>query len=207
MPTVRRSARCSRASLRWRACASSRRRAASSGPAQGYLGRWGDFIVGLSYLWEGQALLAEKPAAPDAGARRGRPRPAQPLRLHAGGRCSPRRAGSGTIPTRPATLLANRLDVLERSALPEAVLLGYRTMARIAAAEGAEHRALELLGAMDAVGVDAPPAAPAHRQPGRAGAPARAPVPRPKPAANCARRSMRGWPSRLRRRAGSGAAT
>ena len=30
------------------------------GPALGYLGRWGDFIVGLSYLWEGQVLLAEK---------------------------------------------------------------------------------------------------------------------------------------------------
>jgi LuxR family maltose regulon positive regulatory protein len=50
-------------------------------------------------------------------------------------------------------LLANRLDVLEQSALPEAVLLAFRTMARIAAAEGAEHRALELLGALDAVGV------------------------------------------------------
>jgi LuxR family maltose regulon positive regulatory protein len=56
-------------------------------------------------------------------------------------------------PDEAGALLANRLDVLERSALPEAVLLGYRTMARIAAAEGAEHRALELLGAMDAVGV------------------------------------------------------
>jgi len=43
--------------------------------------------------------------------------------------------------------------VLERSALPEAVLLGFRTMARIAGAEGAEHRALELLGALEAVGV------------------------------------------------------
>jgi LuxR family maltose regulon positive regulatory protein len=32
------------------------------------------------------------------------------------------------------------------------VLLGYRTVARIAAAEGTEHRALELLGALDAVG-------------------------------------------------------
>jgi len=32
------------------------------------------------------------------------------------------------------------------------VLLGFRTMARIASAEGAEHRALELLGALDAVG-------------------------------------------------------
>ena len=56
-------------------------------------------------------------------------------------------------PEEAAALLANRLDVLERSGLPEAVLLGFRTMARIAGAEGAEHRALELLGAMDAVGV------------------------------------------------------
>ena len=45
-----------------------------------------------------------------------------------------------------AALLANRLDVLERSGLPETVLLGFRTLARIAAAEGAEHRAAELLG-------------------------------------------------------------
>ena len=36
---------------------------------------------------------------------------------------------------------------------PKPVLLGYRTMARIATAEGAEHRALELLGALDAVGL------------------------------------------------------
>ena len=43
--------------------------------------------------------------------------------------------------------------MLERSGLPEAVLLGYRTAARIAAAEGAEHRALELLEAMHAVAV------------------------------------------------------
>ena len=56
-------------------------------------------------------------------------------------------------PAEAAALLANRLDVLERSGLPETVLLGYRTMARVAAAEGAEHRALELLGAMYAVGV------------------------------------------------------
>jgi LuxR family maltose regulon positive regulatory protein len=56
-------------------------------------------------------------------------------------------------PAEAAALLANRMDVLERSGLPETVLLGYRTLARIAAAEGAENRALELLGAMHAVGV------------------------------------------------------
>ncbi|MFO1297971.1 MAG: LuxR C-terminal-related transcriptional regulator [Rubrivivax sp.] len=56
-------------------------------------------------------------------------------------------------PDEAAALLANRLDVLEQRGMPEAVLLAFRTMARIAGAEGAEHRALELLGALDAVGV------------------------------------------------------
>jgi len=119
---------------------------------QGYLGRWGDFIVGLSYLWEGQVLLAEKllrPTLARAEGDLGRRNPftctlAAVLAAALWERDLPEEAGA---------LLAYRLDVLERSALPEAVLLGYRTLARIATAEGAEHRALELLGAMDAVGV------------------------------------------------------
>jgi LuxR family maltose regulon positive regulatory protein len=122
------------------------------GPAHGYLGRWGDFIVGLSYLWEGQVLLAEKllrPTLARADGDLGRRSPfacmlAAVLAAALWERNEPDEAGA---------LLANRLDVLERSALPEAVLLGYRTMARIAVAEGVEHRALELLGALDAVGV------------------------------------------------------
>jgi LuxR family maltose regulon positive regulatory protein len=52
-----------------------------------------------------------------------------------------------------AALLADRLDVLERSGLPETVLLAYRTLARIAVAEGAEHRAIELLEALYAAGI------------------------------------------------------
>ena len=66
------------------------------GAAPGYLGRWGDFIIGLTYLWEGQVLLAEKPAAAGAGRGRGRPGPAQPLGLHARG--AARRGGVGTRP-------------------------------------------------------------------------------------------------------------
>jgi LuxR family maltose regulon positive regulatory protein len=121
-------------------------------PALAYVSRWGDFIVGLSHLWEGQVLLAEKqlrPALAQAEAELGR------------------RSGFATMlgallaaavwernqPAEATALLANRLDVLERSGLPEAVLLGYRTVARVAAAQGAENRALELLGAMHAVGV------------------------------------------------------
>ena len=121
-------------------------------PAPGYLDHWGDFILGLSYLWEGQVLLAEKLLRPTLARTEGdlgRRSPftcmlAAVLAAAVWERNEPDEAGA---------LLANRLDVLERGALPEAVLLGYRTMARIAGAEGAEHRALELLGAMDAVGV------------------------------------------------------
>jgi LuxR family maltose regulon positive regulatory protein len=52
-----------------------------------------------------------------------------------------------------AAALANRLDVLERNGSPGSTLLGYRTAARIAAAQGVEHRALDLLEALHAVGV------------------------------------------------------
>jgi LuxR family maltose regulon positive regulatory protein len=121
-------------------------------PALGYLDRWGDFIVGLAYLWEGQVLLSAKllrPTLAQAEAELGRRSPfscMQAALLAAA-------LWERNEPDEAAGLLANRLDVLERSALPEAVLLAFRTMARIAVAEGAEHRALELLGALDAVGV------------------------------------------------------
>ncbi|HSB23851.1 MAG TPA: LuxR C-terminal-related transcriptional regulator, partial [Burkholderiaceae bacterium] len=122
------------------------------GAAPGYLDRWGDFIVGLAYLWEGQVLLAAKLLRPTLARAEGDL-----------GRRSPFTCMLAALlatalwernePEEAAGMLANRLDVLEHSALPEAVLLGFRTMARIAAAEGAEHRAIELLGALDAVGV------------------------------------------------------
>ena len=121
-------------------------------PALGYLDRWGDFIVGLAYLWEGQVLLSAKllrPTLAQAEAELGRRSPfacMQAALLAAA-------LWEHNEPDEAAGLLAYRLDVLERSALPEAVLLGFRTMARIATAEGAEHRALELLGALEAVGV------------------------------------------------------
>ena len=124
----------------------------ASQSALAYVSRWGDFIVGLSYLWEGQVLLAEKQL-----------RPALAQAETELGRRSPFATMLGTLlaaavwernqPAEATALLANRLDVLERSGLPEAVLLGYRTAARAAAAQGAENRALELLDAMHAVGL------------------------------------------------------
>jgi len=120
------------------------------GEAQGYLGRWGDFIVGLSYLWEGQVLLAEKLLRPTLARAEGDLGRRSPFT------CMLAAVLAAAIWERndseAGALLANRLDVLERT-LPETVLLGYRTMARVAAAEGAENRALELLGALDATGL------------------------------------------------------
>jgi LuxR family maltose regulon positive regulatory protein len=117
-----------------------------------YADRWRDFIFGLSYLFEGQVLLAEqalRPALARAETDFGR-RDSFTCMLA---------AVLGAVlwehghPADAAAVLANRLDVLERTGLPETVLLGFRTMARIADLEGAEHRALELLGALEAVGV------------------------------------------------------
>lgn len=118
-----------------------------------YLARWGDFIIALTYLWEGQVLLAEqllRPALANAEADLGR-RSSFASSLAA---LLAAAVWERDQPEEAAALLAWRLDVLERSALPESVLLGFRTIVRIAAAtQQTEHRALELLGAMDAVGI------------------------------------------------------
>ena len=118
----------------------------------GYVSRWGEFIIGLTYFWEGQVLLAEqllRPTLALAEADLGRRNPFTSMMAA---------LLAATVwergqPSEAAAILADRLDVLERSGLPETVLLAYRTMARIAGAEGAEHRALELLSAMHAAGV------------------------------------------------------
>jgi LuxR family transcriptional regulator, maltose regulon positive regulatory protein len=121
--------------------------------AFGYVARWREFVMGLSYLWEGQVILAEeylRPALTAADAELGRRNPfscmfAALLAAAVWERDRPDEAES---------ILANRLDILERQGMPEAVLLGYRTVARIAGARGQEHRAIALLEALYAVGVD-----------------------------------------------------
>jgi LuxR family transcriptional regulator, maltose regulon positive regulatory protein len=124
-----------------------------NGEAPAYLSRWGDFIIALTYLWEGQVLLAEqllRPALANAEADLGR-RSSFASSLAA---LLAAAVWERDQPEEAAALLAYRLDVLERSALPESVLLGFRTIARVAAAtQQTEHRALELLGAMEAVGI------------------------------------------------------
>lgn len=121
------------------------------GEAYGYATRWGDFITGLSYLWEGQVLLGEealRPALASADADLGRRHPLACMlaSLLAAALYERDRVDEA------AALLAHRLDVLERVGTPETTLFGYRTAARIAAAQGIEHRALDLLEALHAIG-------------------------------------------------------
>ena len=125
---------------------------AAEGSTLGYVNRWSEFFTGMSYLWEGQVLLAEqllRPALALAEADLGRRNPFATMQASLLAAALWER----DQPAQAAALLANRLDVLERTGLPETLLLGYRTLARIAVAEGAENRALELLGALEAAGV------------------------------------------------------
>jgi LuxR family maltose regulon positive regulatory protein len=122
------------------------------GDAHSYAARWGEFVVGLTYLREGQVLLAERrlrPALVLAEADLGRRSPftCMVAALLAAVLCETDRV------TDAAATLANRLDVLEQSGYPEPMMHAYQTTVRIMLADGGEHRALELLEAMYAVGV------------------------------------------------------
>lgn len=122
------------------------------GKGIGYVVRWGDYIVGLSYVWEGQLVLAEevlRPALASAEANLGR---RHPLSCMFAATCAALSYEADRV-DEAAALLANRLDILERGGTPDTVLFAYRTAARIAAVKGAEHRALDLLEAMYAMGV------------------------------------------------------
>jgi len=117
-----------------------------------YLDHWGGLVIGLTYLWEGQVKLAEELLRPmlahaenDLGRRA--PFSCMLAALLAAAVWEQNRVAE------VAPLLANRLDVLERRSLPEAVLLAYRILARAAVAQGQEHRAIEWLDAMHALGV------------------------------------------------------
>ncbi|WP_420800203.1 LuxR C-terminal-related transcriptional regulator [Paraburkholderia tagetis] len=119
---------------------------------QSYVGRWGTFVVGLSYLQEGQLQLAESvlmPALASADADLGRRHPLSGMLATL---CATLAYEADRIDD-TAALLANRLDVLERSGTPDTVVLAWRTAARVATARGAEHRALDLLESLHALGV------------------------------------------------------
>ena len=53
---------------------------------------------------------------------------------------------------RAEAMLAHRVDVIERFVLPDAIVLAYETLARLAAAQGDERRALSVLDSMESFG-------------------------------------------------------
>ena len=116
-----------------------------------HLARWGDFVTALSYLWEGQVRLTESLLRPALAAAEGDLGRRDPLVCMLAALLAAA-AWEQDRPQDAIALLANRLDVLERTGAADAVMLGYRTAARIAAAGGAEHRALELLEGLRAAG-------------------------------------------------------
>lgn len=121
------------------------------GKAHRYVAHWGEFVHGLSYLSEGQAVLAEtvlRPALTSAEAELGR---RHPLPCMLAAVLAAALFERGCVDEADA-LLANRLDVLERSGTAETSLLGYLYAARVAQAQGVERRALDLLEAMHAAG-------------------------------------------------------
>src|SRR5262249_7296830 len=118
----------------------------------GYVIRWGDHTTGFSYLLEGQLSLAETvlmPALASAEADLGR---RHPLTCMFAAMCAALCYETDRV-EQAAALLANRLDVLEPGGTPEMVMLAWRTAAQIAAVQGVEHRALDLLEALHAMGV------------------------------------------------------
>ncbi|MGI9264413.1 MAG: LuxR family transcriptional regulator, partial [Gammaproteobacteria bacterium] len=90
----------------------------------GYAQGWSDWIVGYSYLWEGQAILAEemlRSALARAEAESGRRGPVAVMLASALASILWDRDRSNDA----AALLANRLDVLVRRTAPAAIDMGY----------------------------------------------------------------------------------
>jgi LuxR family maltose regulon positive regulatory protein len=121
------------------------------GPSLAYVRRVGELFVALSYVSEGQVLLAESLLPPILAAAEGdwgRRNPVACMLASLLATASWER----DRPAVAAALLANRLDVLERGGLPDTLILGYCTLARIAMAGDAEPRAAELLAELHALG-------------------------------------------------------
>lgn len=121
------------------------------GPGQVYALRWSELIHALSHVWAGQLRLAEpllRRALQTADAELGRRHSLAcmlaallALVLYEADRLDEALA-----------VQADRLDVLEHSALPDMLLLGMRTAVRVAAAQGLEHHALDIAQALEAAG-------------------------------------------------------
>ncbi len=127
---------------------------------------FGVALVGLSHLWDGNAHLAEATLrAALAQAEQEDGRRGMIASLYA-----PILAAALLERDRPEaarTLLANRLDVIERTGVADTILLAYRTLARVALIQGDERRALNVLESLDALATAPATAASGPVQPHR----------------------------------------
>jgi LuxR family maltose regulon positive regulatory protein len=104
----------------------------------------------LSHIWDGDAAAAVavlRPALAEAEAQDGRR--GMIAGMHAALLASAELECGHAEAAR--TLLANRLDVIERTSLPDAIMLAYRTLAHVALRQGDNARALEVLESLGAL--------------------------------------------------------
>ena len=112
---------------------------------------YGEWVVGLAYLYEGRMVSAHAVlhgsllrAERDIGRR-------SPVAVILASALAAVLLEQGEI-QESATVLANRLDIVERLASPDAIVLGFLTAARLASTQGQEHRGQDLLEALFALG-------------------------------------------------------
>lgn len=110
-----------------------------------------DYGVGLSYLWEGRCTLADqalRPALARAEEQLHRNHPVSSMLAALLAQASWESAQVDDT----AALLAGRLSILEHQGLPDALIPAYRTLARIAAHEGRQDQALNLIESLSSIG-------------------------------------------------------
>ncbi|RQS24186.1 MULTISPECIES: LuxR C-terminal-related transcriptional regulator [Burkholderia] len=124
---------------------------ARSSDAADYSSGFAEFGIGLSYLWEGQFRTVEqymRAALTRCEQEMGRRNPV--CSMMAAVLAAALWELGGT--QEPQAILSYRLDVLERAGVPEAIMLAYLTLSRLAMQAGQEPRALEYLDAMAVLG-------------------------------------------------------
>ncbi|WP_229732228.1 helix-turn-helix transcriptional regulator [Pseudomonas sp. N040] len=123
----------------------------SGGLAMDIMSGHREWIIGLSYFWEGQMLSAERVLRASLS------KADQELGRRSGIAVLLATALASVLLERDAleeagTILANRMDVLAHLAAPEGIMLGHLTAARLAALQGQAHRAHDLLNELFALG-------------------------------------------------------
>ena len=112
---------------------------------------WRDWIVGISYLWEGQVHAGAqklKLALARAEIESGRRSPIAVMLASALAAA----LWDCDRTDETAAVLANRFDILERRSPPDALIMGFLSTARLEVLAGREQRALVLLDELQALG-------------------------------------------------------